>query len=171
MIAVIGGYNGTTLTDIEVISLVKNSVVLVNKDIPNLPKGLSGLRGTRLPTGDLLLCGGGKGPNESIPSNEYLLLQDGSEQWKNVGTTKTAGIYRSSVFIDGCLYTSGGYENQPFLHQLYKNHEEFSFERGVNEKKEMPIPLYGHTATIFGHGKILIAGGCNMNVSKTIYKS
>ena len=117
-----------------------------------------------MPSGDLLLCGGGQRPNKS---DEYLFLKDCSDQWKNVGSTKTARIYHSSVFIDGCLYTSGGYEyNQPFI-----THEEFSFEKGVKERKEMPIALYGHTATIFGQGKILIAGGCNMYVSKIIYKS
>ena len=66
--------------------------------------------------------------------------------------------------------------------------EGFSFDRGVNEKKDMPISLYGHTATIFGPTKILICGGCNdvcddrcggcnvvneceKNVRKTICKS
>ena len=163
-IAIIGGYNSTELTDVEVISLVKNSVFLDNKDIPYLPKGLSGLRGTQLPSGSLLICGGGQGPNKN---SEYLFLKDCSDQWKNVGTTKTARIFHSSVFIDGCLYTSGGYgSNQRFI-----NHEEFSFERGVKERKEVPIALYGHTATAFGQGKILIAGGWDMHVSKTIYKS
>ena len=39
------------------------------------------------------------------------------------------------------------------------DNEEFSIEGGVKERKEMPIALNGHTATIFGEHKILISGG------------
>ena len=152
-IAIIGGFNTTHPTDVEVISLVNNSLSLITRDIPKLPKGLWGLRGTKTPNGDLLLCGGGETWEDKC--NEYLLLKDGSDQWKRIGTSRTKRVYHSSVFIDGCLFTSGG-----------TNHEEFSFERGVNEKKDMPIFLYGHSATIFGPGKLLICGGRDKNVSK-----
>ena len=39
-IAIIGGYNCTDPTDVEFISLVNNSLSLITKDIPKLPKGL-----------------------------------------------------------------------------------------------------------------------------------
>ena len=139
---------------------MNNSLFLITKDIPKLPKGLRGLQGTKTPNGDLLLCGGGHSWEDWC--NEYLLLKDGSDQWKRIGTSQTKRLYHSSVFIDGCLYTTGGSRDYlPFL-----NHEEFSFERGIKEKKDMPIFLYGHTATIFGPGKLLICGGQEMNVRK-----
>ena len=158
-IAIIGGSDCTDPTDVEVISLVNNSLSLIIRDIPKLPNGLRGLQGTKTPNGDLLLCGGADkwGGN----CDEYLLLKDGSDQWKRIGTSQTKRLYHSSVFIDGCLLTSGGFDILPG-----SNHEEFSFERGVNKKKDMPICLYGHTATIFGPGKLLICGGQEMNVRK-----
>ena len=159
-IAIIGGYYvyNEIAKDVEVISLVNNSLSLIIKDIPKLPEGLKGLQGTKTPYGDILLCGGGDGLESKC--NEYYLLKNGSDQWKKIGTLQTKRMFHASVFIDGCLFTSGG-----------TNHEEFSFERGVKERKEVPIALYGHTATAFGQGKILIAGGWDMRVSKTIYKS
>ena len=126
---------------------------------------LMGLRGAKIPNGDLLLCGGKE--RYGGTGYEYLLLKNGSNEWKNVGTTKTRRVFHSSVFIDGRLFTSGGHCS----YLPFSNHEEFSFERGVKEKMDMPILVYGHTATIFGPGKILICGGVDKNVSKTIYWS
>ena len=156
-IAIIGGYyvHNEIAKDVAVISLVNNSLSLIIKDIPQLPEGLWGLQGTKTPYGDILLCGGGDGLESKC--NEYYRLKNGSDQWKKIGTLQTKRMFHASVFIDGCLFTSGGTKkNLPFL-----NHEGFSFDRGVNEKKDMPISLYGHTATIFGPTKILICGGCN----------
>ena len=153
-------HNCTDPTDVEVISLVNNSLSLITKDIPKLPKGLRGLQGTKIPNGDLLLCGGGKSWKGKC--NEYLLLKDGSDQWERIGTSQTKRLHHSSVFIDGCLFTTGAYNIRlPFL-----NHEEFSFEGGVKEKMDMPIFVYGHTATIFSPGKLLICGGRDKNVRK-----
>ena len=125
---------------------------------------------------DLVVCGGDTG---SSLSDEYLHYEDGSNHWTNVGTMKKARFSHSSVCIDGCLFTTGGCE--PLLNvendldnvdvfspgrwlddeewKTTSHHEVFSTEGGVKEKREMPIPLSGHTATIFGPHKIIVCGG------------
>ena len=75
----------------------------------------------------------------------------------------------SSVFIDGSLFTTGGTNssNVSSLNISYlSNHEEFSIEGGLKDRKEMPIALSGHTATAIGKHTILICGGM-AKVSKT----
>ena len=47
--------------------------------------------------------------------------------------------------------------------------EEFSFDGGVKERKEMAIPLKNPTATKFGHHKIIVCGGIAEKVTKTFF--
>ena len=150
------------------ISIEKDSISHINSSIPSLPKRLDGLRGTSLPNGDLVVCGGDTG---SGLSDEYLLYRDGSNHWTNVGTMKKARFSHSSVWIGSCLLTTGGWEllenveydsddsgrtvwvmnfDEQLEWQATSHHEIFSIEGGVKERREMPIPVGGHTATIFG---------------------
>ena len=142
---------------IEVISIITDSIVLNDPVIPPLPKALSALGGTQLPNGDLLLCGGvfyeeledplsGEIEDCRDCSDEYLLYKNVSIQWTKVGTMKKKRSCHSSVLIEGRLHTTGGFYNT----KITSRHEQFSFDEGVKEMKEMPIPLDNHTATTFG---------------------
>ena len=174
------------------ISIEKNFISHINSSIPFLPKGLDGLRGTTLPNGDFVICGGNRG---STLSDEYLHYRDGSSHWTNVGTMRKARFSHSSVWIDGCLFTTGGFgtmenvdnvSNEPeravwvstmnfdeqFEWQATSHQEIFSFQGGVEERREMPIPLGGHTATIFAPHKIIVCGGSpTRNVNKSFFIS
>ena len=123
---------------------------------------------------DLLISGGytcrsGKyyGLNSIMMGRRYICRyhKDGSNQWKRVGTIMKRPKYgHSSVFIDGSLFTSDGHTDR---FSILSNHEEFSITRGIKERKEMPIALSDHTATVFGKDTILICGGLDSEVSKT----
>ena len=194
------------------------------------------MRGTSLPNGDLIVCGGDTGPTLS---DEYLHYEDGSNHWTNVGTMKKARFSHSSVWIDGCLFTTGGcellgngeYDSERIrfrrndsddsgraiwpdenewgiigiINELLGNgeydsddrirfrgeydsgraiwpdenewqatshHEMFSIQDGVKERREMPISLDGHTATIFAPHKIIVCGGSPTRyVNKTFFIS
>ena len=155
------------------ISIEKDSISYINASIPSLPKGLDGLRGTSLANRELVVCGGYTG---SSLSHEYLHYRDDSNHWATVATMKKARFSHSSVWIDGGLFTTGGCE--PFENvsdysdgsgptiwlddeewQATSHHEIFSIEGGVQERREMPIPVGGHTATIFGPHQIIVCGG------------
>ena len=151
---------------IEVISIITDSIVLNDPVIPPLPKELTALAGTRLPNGDLLLCGGvfieeivdpcsGEIEDSSECSDEYLLFINGSSQWTKVGTMKSKRFSHSSVLIEDRLHTTGGLCNTG----VTSSHEQFSFDEGVKEMKEMPIPLEYHTATTFSKNKMIVCGG------------
>ena len=143
------------------ISIDKESMSHINSSIPSLPKGWAGLSGTQIPNGDLLVCGGWTG---SVASNQYLYYKKGSNQWTKVGTMLMYKCDHSSVWIDGRLLTTGGRLSWS-LH-----HEEFTFLDGVKEMKEMPVGLYGHTATIFDQHKIIVCGGHYGEVSNIFFK-
>ena len=146
------------------ISIQKDSISRINSSIPSLPKVLWGLRGTQLPNGDLLVCGGVTGMGIS----EYRHYKEGSNQWTKVGTMKGARSLHSSVWIDGRLLVTGGVNSS---NKKTSYHEEFSFDGGVKERKELPIALYSHTATIFGQNGMIVSGGFNeRNVSKIFSK-
>ena len=49
-----GGYCGF----VEVISIKDNSLLHVDTNTPLLPNGMFGLQGAKLPSGDLVVCGG-----------------------------------------------------------------------------------------------------------------
>ena len=107
----------------------------------------------RTVNGDLLVCGG---INVLSTSDEYMLFKPGSNQWKKVGTMRRARYLHASVCFDGDLFTVGGKDS---FRTAISHHEQFSFEGGVMDKKQLPIALYGHTATIFDYHKMLICGG------------
>ena len=142
------------------------------RKVPLLPARRNGLRGVPLPNGNLLVCGGGRfGLIESIVEGpacgEYLLLKAHSDQWTNVGTMKVARKYHTSVFYDGCLYTTGGLDS---LNNVISHHEAFSLNGDVKEKKDIPISLQGHTATIFDQYKMLICGGSKRKMENDVSK-
>ena len=148
------------------ISIITDSIVLNDPVIPPIPKELSALGGTQLPNGDLLLCGGyffkklegpfsGKMEDSLEFSDEYLLYENGSSQWTKVGTMKKKRSCHSSVLIEGRLHTTGG----TYGIKITSRHEQFSFDEGVKEMKEMPIRLENHTATTFGKNKMIVCGG------------
>ena len=99
----------------------------------------------------------------------YYHYKNGSNQWKKVGTMKMAREGHASVLIDGSLFTTGG-SYLPYVYATYisdlSNNEEFSFEGGLKDRKEMPIELASHTATVIGKHTMLICGGMS-KVSKT----
>ena len=165
-IAIIGGYNGKQLDNVEVISIVKDSISHILPDIPSLPKGFLGFGGTRLPNGDLLLS---EGYVDSFgDSDKYLLYKVGSGMWTKAGTMTRARYRHSSVFMDGYLLTTGGLDTSFDALSL---HEQFSISDGVKERKKMPIGLYNHTATVFSQHKMLVCGGSdNCIVSNIIHE-
>ena len=145
----------------EVITIGKYFLTHRARKVPSLPTTCIGLRGVQLPNGNLLVCGGGRfvgvGSILETPSTgEYLLLETHSDQWTNVGTMKVARKCHTSIFYNGCLYTTGGLDS---LNKVISHHEAFSLNGDVKEKKDIPIALQGHTATIFDQHKMLICGG------------
>ena len=156
-IAIIGGYNGNFINDVEIISIHQDSISHIDSSIPSLPKEYWGLGGAQLSNGDLVVCGGKTGKyRQEDRFSEYLYYKEGSNQWTKVGTMKTTRSHHSSVWNDGRLLTTGGerYSNGPISH-----HEEFSFDGGVKEREEMPIALYKHTTTILDQNKMIVCGG------------
>ena len=149
----------TKCEHIEEISIINDSLFHVNTAVPSLPMKISGLRGAKLPSGDLLVCGG--------KSLQYTIFKKGSNEWKKVGTMKQARSHHSSIYVNGNLFTVGGLNSS---YDMISHHEQFSFERGTNDRKELPIALYGHTATVFNYHKMLICGGCDNRVRKTTHK-
>ena len=144
------------------ISILKDSMSLINLGIPSLPKEMQRLGGgAQLPNGDLLIIGGGTfyGWND-----EYFLYKDGTNQWKKVGTKKQENFGHSSVLIDGNLLTTGGCGSSA---KLLSNHEEFSIKGGVKDRTNMPIALQNHAAAVFGKHTILISGGIDAKVNET----
>ena len=151
------------------ISIITDSIVLNDPVIPPLPKELAAPGGTQLPNGDLLLCGGlfvedleDHSSSESEDfldcSDEYLLYKSGSSQWTKVGIMKKKIHGHSSVLIQDRLHTIGGTSKK-----ISSSHEQFSFDEGVKEMKEMPIPLQYHTATAFGKNRMIVCGGSGGN--------
>ena len=165
-IAVIGGYDrvdyeqDSMLKDVEVIAILNDSVSYVNKTIPPLPHRMDSLRGAQLSNGNLILCGGRRAFNHEM-NNQYLLFQDGSSQWNKIGKMKEPRFDHSSVFMDGRLFTCGGWTSADIT---TSHHEAFSLDAGVNKKKEMPEALRGHSASKIGQHKMLICGGLDDDV-------
>ena len=165
-IAIIGGQKRKCSANVEVISINKDSISHINSSIPSLPYEPYELSGAQLPNGDLLLSGGRTG---SVHCNEYLYYKQGSHKWTKIGSMKKARSEHSSVWMDGRLFTTGG---KDYSWKSISHHEEFSFDGGVKERKEMPTALCGHTSTIFDENKIIVCGGYDGNdgvVSKIFY--
>ena len=206
-IAIIGGKThhpsiiGGHLKNVEVISITKDSISHLNSSIPSLPKELSAFRGAQLLSGDLVLSGGctrsGYEVSEivcmeepgqftshkiwikaEVCNNEYHYYKQGSNQWTKVGTMKNVRRNHSSVWMDGCLLTTGGESGEWKIEDSDKSyrwttsshHEEFSLIEGVKERKEMSIALKCHTATKFGHHKMIVCGGEGNSVSDSFFK-
>ena len=129
----------------------------INSPIPSLPKELCKLKGAQLPNCDLIISGGCDS-TESGYNDGYYHYKNGSNKWKKVGTMKRVREGHSSVFIDGSLFTVGGSNWSSNISYL-SNHEEFLIEGGLKDRKELPIALSDHTATVFGKHKMLICGG------------
>ena len=137
----------------EVISIKKDSILLTNTFVPSLPKRLVGLRGTQLPNHDLLISGG---DTDSGVNDEYLRFNHASYQWKKVGTLKNARYSHSSVLLNGCLYSCGGFYSTS---KATSHHEAFSLDGVVNEKRGLPIPLFNHTANKLNESQYMVIGG------------
>ena len=143
------------------VSIKKDSISIINSTIPSLPKGLGHLRGTQLPDQDLLVSGGYTG---SVRNDEYLRFSQDSNQWKKVGTMKKARYAHSSVLLNGCLYSCGGWDSSSET----SHHEVLNLDGRVEEKKELPIPLTYHTANKLNDNQyMVIGGGRDKNVSKS----
>ena len=176
-IAIIGGvvkcvkepYPGNITDHVEVISIIQDAISHINSPIPSLPKKLAHLSGAQLPNGNLVICGGRKSFDDNYSnslakdiqfSDEYLHWQVGSNQWTKVGNMKHNRAFHSSVLLDGCLITTGGWSNHSTLSlERLSNLEIFSRHRDVLEMKEMPVALSDHTTTMFGKNRILVCGG------------
>ena len=147
------------------LSIQTNSISQIDpanhSSITPLPKGLGWLRGTQLPSRDLLISDGCTGV---LSSNEYLLYERKAKKWKKVGTMKNARDAHSSVFLNGCLFTCGGVITSGFLISPSSFHEGFT-EKFPRKKKELPIPLAYHTATNLNENQFLVVGGWDQNVS------
>ena len=151
------------LEEFEVISILKDSMSQSNSLIPSLATGLARLAGAQLPNGDLMISGGCY-ETESLYNYGYYHYKKGSNQWQKVGTMNGAREGHSSVFIDGGLFTTGGYfethfQNGGLCGSHLSSNEEFSIKEGMKLRKEMPIGLSSHTATVFGKHTMLICGG------------
>ena len=146
------------------ISIVKDSISHIIPDIPSLPKGFIGHGGTRLPDGDLLLSEGFV--DSYVDSDKYLQCKPGSEMWIKAGTMSRARYRHSSVFMDGYLLTTGGLDT---TFNALSLHEQFSINEGVKERKNMPIGLCNHTATVFSQHKMLICGGSDDSSVRNIH--
>ena len=154
--------------DVEVISIVNDSVSYSDKVIPSLPKDLFVDRGARFSNGDLI-C-------EGFPENgvEYWRLKDGSNQWKNVGKSRDIETRWNSTFlIDRCFVSM---DNLCSSSNTFSRHEMFT-KQYFDKKEEFYYTImphnYGHTATLFGQHKMFICGGFYSNgitdVSKDIF--
>ena len=149
-IAIVGGGQCCVRNDVEVISIVNYSVFCSDEVIPPVPNGPRGItRGGKLSNGDLI-CEGWS----SSGRVEYWRLEDGANQWENVGKYRLPvgkeARWDSTFLIDDCFVqidNSCSSSKKIFFHEL--------FTRG----KESIIDSYGHTATLFGKDKLFICGG------------
>ena len=176
-ISIIRGSLFGFMDDNEEIAIVDDSISHLIPAIPSLPNiepilepimepntkfGFENFTAIQLPNGDILLAGGlltrvcRNLAEEVGKSNKYVHYRKDSDQWTTVATMKMARYRHASILIDGCVFTTGGIDSEG---ECISHHEKFSFEEGVEDKKEMPIALEGHTATIFGKHKLLICGG------------
>ena len=146
----------------EEISIINDSLFHIKKAPSSLLAAWSiGAKFTQLPNGYWLVCGG---CISKIMKSEYRLFKQGPNQWTKFGTMQNAIWEHASVYIDGALLTTGGVD---LSRNAISHHEHFSFEGGVKNRKELPIALRRHRATIFGNHKMLISGGLDIHVSKS----
>ena len=148
--------------DVEVVSIKKDSITLIDTTIPLLPKGLYKLGGTQLPNHDLLVSGGDTGYYGC--DDEYLRFSQDSNQWKKVGTMKKVRRLHSSVLLKRCLYLCGGIDSS---RKVTSHHEVLNLDGRVEEKKALPIALTNHTANKLNDNQYMVIGGNDKNVSRS----
>ena len=152
----------------EEISIINDSLFHISTATTSLLKVRHGSQFTQLPNGDWLVCGGS---TITRITDEYMLFKHGPNKWTKVGTMRRARWHHASVYIDGALLTTGGLDSSQ---NVISHHEHFSFEGGnriainFKKRKELPIALYRHSATIFGTNKMLITGGFDAQVRNHI---
>ena len=157
-IAIMGGAYGLgidKLENVEVISIVQNSVSHVKSAIPSIPSELDDLRGTKLPDASLLLCGRNSWSNKCV---ETYLLKDyqSPREWTKIKTSLIQEDLFSSFLIDRWLLITGGNDWQ----NKGLDYEQFSIYDAIMPVTfDLPIPLCGHTTNIFCRHKIIICGG------------
>ena len=154
---------------------MNDSIARLIPSIPSLPclgyrsdKNLIFYCGIQLHNGDFLLAGGTlvHGCTGAENCYWYLHYRKGTNRWEILETMNMARHQYASVLIDGCLFTTGGIDLSLHEYSFYNRNstitsyvEKFSFEGGIEEKKNMPIALAYHTATMFGNYKMLVCGG------------
>ena len=152
-----------------------DSISLINTIIPPLPSesygsfgcALQGMRGSRLPNNDLLVSGGfkmcGNSMFHKVRQDTYLVYNNSTNQWKEVGKMKMARCAHSSVLLNGCLYSSGGVVSSV---EITSHHEVLNLDGRIEEKKELPIALSCHTANKLNEYQYMVIGGSDKDVSK-----
>ena len=197
-VAVIGGFNGNYMTDVEVISLKQESISLEQESIPCLPIGLCVFGGTLMPNGDLILCGGNTakdgweycevpkiGAQDGWKNDEYLFLRKMGESWTTIGNMIEPRSNHSTVFINGSVFSSGGKDSEK---KIFSHHEEIKLRDSSylcqssklqsydprktiivkHYKEDVPMKLVGHNAIELDESKYILIGGLDKNVSNPI---
>ena len=155
------------------ISLKQRSITHEDQSVPFLPKGLCVLGGAQLPDGDSLVCGGntakegwefciGPEAKEGWKNDDYLVLRKGSKSWSSIGRMLEPRSNHSSLFINGSVFSCGG---KDMAKNISSHHEEFRMNGSVNERKELPVKLVGHTIVKLASKKYMLIGGLGKNVS------
>ena len=105
-----------------------------------------------------------------VCNDEYLLYKEDSTSWIKIGKMMKRRSRHSSVIVGNKMYSCGGYDSTS---DVVSYHEEFSYslmgdlDQGVTEKKELPIALRAHTATVLDESRFIVCGGDNRkNVRK-----
>ena len=119
------------------ISILKDAISQINSVIPSLPTALGRLAGAQLPNCDLMISGGCDNTDSGYNDGHYH-YKKGSNLWQKVGTMNAAREGHSSVFIDGSLFTTGGYFESNFEASYFQRgphhlsiHEEFCIKNGM----------------------------------------
>ena len=162
------------------IFLSKGTILTTDITLPPLYRHrlslmLKHAQGTLLPNRDLLLSGGlaSYGDYDTVPSEtKYLRYRNRTNEWIEVGRMIIPRYHHASVFINGIMFSSGGCESFSYPSKnIVCHHEAFSIDGVVKEIKEMPIALYGHTATKIDNNRYLVTGGRVIEVSSKTNKT
>ena len=176
-VAVIGGFHGNYLKDVELILLRSESICLEKESIPLLPIGLCVLGGVQLPNGDLLVCGGntvkegweyceGIEAKDGWKNDDYLILRKMNKEWSSIGKMLEPRSNHSSIFINGSVFSCGGKDSGK---NIFAHHEEFKLGVSINVRKELPLKLVGHIVEDLGSSNYILIGGLDKNVGKNTY--
>ena len=142
---------GDIKDDVEVISIVNESLSYSDKFIPSLPKDLIVIRGGRLSNGDLICEGYSDGYPDGYPVKvilEYWRHKDGSNEWENVGKRRDVETPMNSTFlIDNCFVSM---DNLCSSSDTFSHHQLFANSITKKHKEHLYSFNYGHTAALFG---------------------